>query len=871
MSLKRWVKMNFMPVLSNLQKISIIIAAVIIVAIALWIITKYIIRRKSFIKEFSSALENNSESLSGFFTRVKHYNKKTGSKAQLIVKHLNQKPADFAKKIIVEIGLANFWIDRLRRKPVKKYFKNVLDNNIEDGLFICFKYALEKNSYLKYFKTWLEESKNKLPLGQVARSSSGENFNSDKAYLLLKDKEDEIREMLGDPDWKGRYFALKVLLKSDSTEQILRDLLKDPNPIIRQVITEYFTPADIDELKNFLFDTILNDPSGEVRTAALQRYMGIFNIYPKVDITGLTHPQIIHLIQGLRPGEKDDEAIATDLMRYSDLEIMFHAARFLEQSGTLSRYCSRLDLGDRDEFENKMTLLRNAASVGVTGFLKHCISHGSRESLLAAAEVLESHGDQALLFDLMKKIIETGHNDMYTQAVISIVKRGDKESKKILCDELYRNIENRELLVCLIESIAPLSDPMYIDPLINVLKERDDLVEITMDALLQKEEDTLIRKLIEIIKEGRKFRVGIDKSRSRLLINSMILLAKLKKDYCLSFIFENLSVLPVEFVSDFALILKKFPQNLLKARIKYYLGQIDGEIRSHIIALLPNTGIRDFHQEIRSSLNDADPLVRIAATFALVDINDTRALHTAFSLLRDPVEEVRYQVAVALGRTGKKDIIKKMKDMFFDKNEVTSVKLAIVRGVSESGTPEATGHLVDFLQKQKELSMEILSELKNHTGDKNISVLIEKMKDGSEDIKQNISTVFASMGRTAWPALLHLLESELSSLTAYAGSILDSTGGTEEEIKKLKNRNPDVRREAAKALSNIGTVKAFRGLIIASRDPDREVRINVVKALEKLETEEGKEILRALEEDPDTKIRKYTHWALERLKAKALV
>jgi HEAT repeat protein len=863
--------MDFLPVLNNIQKVFIIIASAIIAGAALWIVVKQIIKRKTFIREFSSALEKSSETLSGFFTRVKSSGAKTGSKARLIVKCLDQEQPEFAKKIIVETGLAKFWIDKLRHRPVRKYFKHVLDYNIEDGLFICFKYALEKNSYLAYFKNWLDESKNMLPLRQVARSGSGGDFNSNKAYLLLKDKEDELREMLGDPDWKGRFFALKVLLRSDNTENILDDMLKDPNPMIRQTAAEYFSPSDIEELKNFLFDAILNDPNGDVREAALHRYRGIFSNFPAFDIIGLTHPQIIHLIQSLNPGNRDDEAVCTELMKDQDLEIRFHAARFLEKSGAFDRYCSRLDLGDRHEFDNKRALLRNASAVGVTGFLKSCISHGSRESLLVAAEILENHGNKTLLHNLMKKIIETGHHDMYTQAVISIVKRGDVESKKILRDELYRNINNREMLVCLIENVIPLSDPLFIDPLINILKLRDDLVEMVTDALMQKEHDTLVAKLIEIIKEGRKSRKTDDKAGSRYLIKSLVLLAKLKKDYCLSFIFENLSVLPVEFVSEFALILKEFPRDLLKEKIKYYLGQPDGEIRSHIIALLPNTGINDFNQEIRSALNDADPLVRIAATFALVDINDTRSLNTAFSLLRDPVEEVRNQVAVALGRTGKRDLIKKMKDTFFDENEVFPVKLAVVRGVSESGTPEATGYLVDFLHKQKDLGMEIISELKNHTGDKNISVLIEKMKDGGEDLKQNISTVFSSMGQAAWPALLRLLESELTSLKTYAGSILDSTGGTEEEIKKLKHRYPDVRREAAKALSLIGTVKAFRGLIIASRDPDREVRINVVKALEKLETEEGREILRALEDDPDVKIRKYTHWALERLKAKDLV
>ena len=170
--------MNFLSELAQLQKIIIIIPAVIIVGLALWLTVRYILKRKTFIKEFILALENKTGTLGSFFSMARHPDKIIRSKASLAVKYLNQKPIEYAKKNIVETGLADFWIDRLRKKPVKKYFKYVLDYNIEDGLFICFKYALIKNKYLTYFKNWLDTSKNKLPLRQVARSGGGENFNS---------------------------------------------------------------------------------------------------------------------------------------------------------------------------------------------------------------------------------------------------------------------------------------------------------------------------------------------------------------------------------------------------------------------------------------------------------------------------------------------------------------------------------------------------------------------------------------------------------------------------------------------------------------------------------------------------------------------
>ena len=103
-----------------------------------------------------------------------------------------------------------------------------------------------------------------------------------------------------------------------------------------------------------------------------------------------------------------------------------------------------------------------------------------------------------------------------------------------------------------------------------------------------------------------------------------------------------------------------------------------------------------------------------------------------------------------------------------------------------------------------------------------------------------------------------------------APEILESTGYVEAVIRRLSHRDPAVRGQAANILSIVETPSAFRGIVLAARDPDKEVRVQVTKALEKLETEEGKVILNELENDPDKKVRKYTHWALERLRAKAL-
>ena len=126
------------------------------------------------------------------------------------------------------------------------------------------------------------------------------------------------------------------------------------------------------------------------------------------------------------------------------------------------------------------------------------------------------------------------------------------------------------------------------------------------------------------------------------------------------------------------------------------------------------------------------------------------------------------------------------------------------------------------------------------------------------------------MGEESEQAIRGVLDQDILSLKPYLAEILGATGYVESRIRMLNHRDPKVRRAAALFLSKVGSKAAFRGIVMAARDPDSEVRVQVTKALERLATKEGSQILNALEEDPDRRIRKYTHWAIERIKAKSL-
>lgn len=115
-----------------------------------------------------------------------------------------------------------------------------------------------------------------------------------------------------------------------------------------------------------------------------------------------------------------------------------------------------------------------------------------------------------------------------------------------------------------------------------------------------------------------------------------------------------------------------------------------------------------------------------------------------------------------------------------------------------------------------------------------------------------------------------MLEENISSVKPYLVEALEASGYVEDLIRSLKNRDPKIRRSAAVGLARVGTLSAFRALVLAARDPDENVRVEVVKALEKLDSKEGKELLDQLSRDPEKKIRAYTEWALAKIHAREL-
>ena len=344
----------------------------------------------------------------------------------------------------------------------------------------------------------------------------------------------------------------------------------------------------------------------------------------------------------------------------------------------------------------------------------------------------------------------------------------------------------------------------------------------------------------------------------------------MKRPYCVQLLLEHLPTLPLEEIKEFSRLLAETDSKLLEERAASLLASADASVRAALIAGLPSTGRKTFLKEIREALEDADPEVRIAAVWALVEYDETKTLSQAAGMLRDPVERVRCQGGRALGAHGTEASLKKLEEALVDPNEVLSVKLAALEGLAASAEEMSTEILARRLAEDDSLVDEIERFLARKTQRKFVKQLVEIFKDAKGDYRNRLCAMFKLMGPDGEAAMVELLAEDIASLKPFIADIMESTGYLESWIRKLAWRDPKVRREAAGFLARIGTAAAFRGMVLAARDPDQEVRVQVAKALEVLNTPDGATILERLRADPDKRVRTYTEWAMERTKAKNL-
>jgi len=788
-----------------------------------------------------------------------------------LVEALLRKKGD---EVISHFGVADHLLRIIDRRKRPEDVKRLLKLAPEEGIYSVFILALQKESISIIFRAWLKEHHDINLVRKMALSAGGKKFDGRKAWKMLSDCLNELRELSGDPEWSVRYFSLRVLLFDDSPKslRLVKESFKDSHPLLRRTAAEKTGENNLDELFGSLMDMVLNDPVPEVRQSARKRIDATFPDRWKLNPSGMDTLQAIHVLELMKTDSKEDENTAISALKGTAVESRLAAARFLEKSGALDRLFLEANRGDREDWERRRDLLVKAVSVNVTSFLEKIKTSSSVDVLLLSAKILSEGGDSGLITYLAEKafshqdpIRDADEEELYRSAVGLACIRGDDKAHSLIRDELRKRQGDPDILGFVLPLLPPGEAPVFREVLLEFLKdEHFKADEAFLGIIGQLSPAMFLGPVLDILEADRSIYSHSVRLRALNCLGAWHL------DYTLQTILENLTILPREQAHEFALNLARMNRKALEERAGFILSSPDAGIRAALIAVLPAAGINSFTKEIREGLSDADPNVRIACLRALFDSGEIKASGPALALLRDPVEYVRLEAAKIAGMKSTEKFLETLETVLNNENESDSVRIAAMEGLAVSDNPGSVAAMVKYLNKEDSLQIQMVEAMAKKTDRKSIVTLIENFKDSEAILRDRISQVFAAMGEPGEEALVTLLREDIASLKPFLADILTRTGFVEILIRKLSHRRPQERRDAAELLAQIATDSAYRGIVLAARDPDREVRVKVTKALESLATPASEKILKSLEDDPDKKVRRYTHWAMERLKSKKL-
>jgi HEAT repeat protein len=779
--------------------------------------------------------------------------------------------------VVRRTGLADKWVQKVTNSPLPTAvdLRRVLLYCHESAAFKVYLAAEKHPSLRRVMREWIKHDGEEKVIRRLADACRGENFTPDFGKTFLENSGALVRELTGEPEWHARYFAYKLLIHGNEavSQRSMEAGILDPHPLVRKILTQSISGGDRKKIWTVLWDRLIHDPVFEVRATAKKRIAKEFpDMYTMRDKT-LNAEESFRLLELLDPNSTEDKSFALSMLQSDSKEHQYPAAVFLQKCGILASYLARNTLSDAVTIKNSIRLLRNASEVKVSGFLDE-YSPGDGAPLLVAAHVLAgTRGPHENIYTLAKKVfaffstkrIEPSTRDIYTKTIEAIAAGGNIKSYELLADELSRRENDPPFLEMLIPRLSAKADlilsPILFRFLENVnFRERDKLIKV----LGTFSPDIVLPEIFRILNTGR------DKFPHIVRISALKILGLLRLPFCFQRVLESLPTLTPEETEEFARLIADYPKDIFEDKVRALLSSPDAQIRASIISILPIVKNNSFMKELRASLKDVDPDVRVAAIKALLGFGEIKLLNQETSMLHDPVERVRLATAEVIARHGNAAAIEILKNVTVDPNETEVVKIGVIDGLGQAVNAEGIEVLVSVLDTQEEFQEHAINALAKRTSKRDLSQIIEIFKNAEPKLREKLVHVFKIQGKEAEPSVLEILKEEVRSLKPYLVKILEETGYIEETKRRLSSRDANVRREAATMLSLMDTLTAFRGLVLAAKDPDHEVRICVVRALEKLKGSQSYDFLEKLKQDPDSRVRKYTNWALERLDSLAM-
>ncbi|MBI9107705.1 MAG: HEAT repeat domain-containing protein [Spirochaetales bacterium] len=849
----------FMPLWSIITAISAVSAIIILIILRIFL-------NISFLR-FCDRAFNDREAMEIF---KKKY---SGSKLLKRSRFIEKSAEKNGKGFIVDIGIDKLWEQQFLNYKKTGYLKKFIKYFPEKGLFFCIIAGQNKSSYQKIFQNMVSQNNDANLLKKIGAAGDGTDFDGKYTASMLEDRFQEIIELTGEAEWPVRFFAVKLLIYINKPRALrsVWEAFSDSSKKIRETVAAEFNPEDRKKLGSTLKELLLDDPCFEVRRAARLRLDKEFPELYRMDTASLAKPRLIHLLGHLHDNSDEDQNTALKFLLSEDLEVRLQAALYLQRQKVLNRIFTETKAGDRTEFERSLNLLTCACEVNCTSFLNELDHTDNPASVQLAAELLRTNSSKEYIDKLALKIFNPStrtsmrehFDEIYKKTIESISLRGTDKALQMLNQELLSKADDGTTLDILLPLLPERGEYIFIPSLLSFLKSDDcPRPELLRKTIERFPPCMYIEELVSLLRNAGSTSHSVRKEAFKIL-------GELKMACCLQIILENLNLLSPAERKDFASLMSVFDQEAFEDRVSGLLNSVDSTVKAALISALPSTGIKRFITEIKDSSKDPDPDVRAAGIWALAGYGEIKLLSQMTSMLRDPVERVRRETAEVIASYGTPAALLELEKIIEDENEVMPVKAAAIYGLGHSPRVESIAILVDILQND-ELRQEAVQALSLKKSLNELKALIELFKDSPPQLREYIAEVFKMMGKSIEPAVITLLSEDISSLREIIAEILHKTGFIETTVRKLRHRNSLVRKNAATVLSMIQTREAFKGIVLAARDPDQDVRVEVLKAIEKLNSPDGVPILNELKEDPDRRVRKFTLWAMERIDAKNL-
>lgn len=264
----------------------------------------------------------------------------------------------------LRLGYGESWMASLERGGDPRSFSLALEFLPDAALFSCFLAALRKEALGSKLLAWMDSDEGAFALRRIALAAPGRAFDAEAARRLFSGKMDEIRELLGDPEWAVRVLAVRMLLGTDDerSARSLESCFSDPHPLVRRLVLEEWDAPDRDAFYATLYGILASDTSLEVRKAAKARILEDFKDRYAPDLSDATSEQVLHVLELLDPTLTQDEELAFRYLEKGGTEERLAAAECLDSGGALARIFSDPESADEAELERRFALLDAAAN-----------------------------------------------------------------------------------------------------------------------------------------------------------------------------------------------------------------------------------------------------------------------------------------------------------------------------------------------------------------------------------------------------------------------------------------------------------------------------------------------------------------------------